>query len=120
MSVALVIILVVGAAGFFWLQRSRRQFRLVVRDGHVTVTHGWLPGPMLADYRSALRSVSHAVVEGHREEGGVRIGGDVDDFTLQRLRNIAALYPVGAFRASRRPEQRVAKATVVAAVSARE
>ncbi|MDX2009934.1 MAG: DUF3634 family protein [Myxococcaceae bacterium] len=118
MHVTVIVLLVVGVSAFFWLQRARRQFRLVVREGEVTVTHGWLPGPMLADYRSVLRNVPRAVVEGLREEGGVRIGGDVDDFTLQRLRNIAALYPVSAFRASRRPEQAVAGLTATALATA--
>jgi hypothetical protein len=73
---------------------------------------------MLADYRSALRQVREAVVEGHREEGGLQVTGDLDDFTMQRLRNIARLYPVGAFRASTRSERKAMQATAVAGLTA--
>jgi hypothetical protein len=119
MDVTLTLIIVVAGLGLvWWLRHSRRQFRLVVREGTVTVTHGWLPGPMLADYRSALRQVRQAVVEGHREEGGLRVTGDLDDFTMQRLRNIARLYPVGAFRASTRSERKAMQATAVAGLTA--
>ena len=51
-------IIVVGLAVVWWLRRSRRAFTLRVTNGAVTVVGGWLPGPMLADYRSALRTVS--------------------------------------------------------------
>jgi hypothetical protein len=111
-------IVAVGVALFLWLRRSRRAFALEVRDGIVVHVAGWLPGAMLADYRSALRAVTRGTVEGHLEEGGLRVtgSGDVDEFTLQRLRNIARLYPLAGLRASRAPEHQVAKAAATAAV----
>lgn len=111
-------ILVVGIAVVLWLRRSRRAFAVRVTKGDVRVVGGWLPGPMLADYRSALRGVSSGSVEGHFEEGGLRVvaSGGVDEFTEQRLRNIARLYPLAAFRASTRAERRALKATAGLAV----
>lgn len=112
-------IIVVGLAVVFWLRRSRRAFALRVTNGAVTVVGGWLPGPMLADYRSALRAVSSGSVEGHFEEGGLRVTalGGVDEHVEQRLRNIARLYPLAAFRASTRAERRALKATAGLAVA---
>lgn len=111
-------IIVVGLAVVFWLRRSRRAFALRVTNGAVTVVGGWLPGPMLADYRSALRTVSSGSVEGHFEEGGLRVtaSGGIDEFVEQRLRNIARLYPLATFRASTRAERRALKATAGLAV----
>lgn len=116
MGTALVI--AVGVVVFFVLRRGRRAFVLRVRDGEVTVASGWLPGPMLADFRSALRGIASGAVVGHREEGGVRVttSGDIDEGVEQRLRNITRLYPLGTMRASRANEARVAKATVTAAL----
>ncbi|MBE2249813.1 MAG: DUF3634 family protein [Myxococcus sp.] len=112
-------IIVAGLAVVFWLRRSRRAFALRVTNGAVTVVGGWLPGPMLADYRSALRAVSSGSVEGHFEEGGLRVtaSGGLDEHVEQRLRNIARLYPLAAFRASTRAERRALKATAGLAVA---
>jgi len=112
-------IIVAGLAVVFWLRRSRRAFALRVTNGAVTVVGGWLPGPMLADYRSALRGAPRGSVEGHFEEGGLRVtaSGGLDEHVEQRLRNIARLYPLAAFRASTRAERRALKATAGLAVA---
>lgn len=111
-----VLILAAGLGLFLFLRRGRRAFSLSVRAGEVTVVSGWLPGPMLADYRSALRDVPRGTVEGHFEEHGLRVtvSDSIDEFVEQRLRNIARLYPLSAFRASRTAEGRVLKATAAA------
>lgn len=112
------LIVAAGVALILFLRRGRRAFALSVRAGEVTLTSGWLPGPMLADYRSALRDVARGTVEGHFEEGGLRVttSDSIDELVEQRLRNIARLYPLSSFRASRVAERQVAKATAGAAV----
>ena len=112
------LVIAAGLGVILFLRRGRRAFALSVRAGEVTLISGWLPGPMLADYRSALREVVRGSVEGHFEEGGLRVttSDSIDELVEQRLRNIARLYPLSSFRASRTAERQVAKATVGAAV----
>jgi len=113
-----IVILVVGLGLVLWLRSARRAFVVTVTNGEVSLRKGSMPGAMLSDYRAALAKVSSGSVEGHFEEGGLRVvsSGDIDEFTEQRLRNIARLYPVASFRASRGPEQRALKATGVLAL----
>ncbi|MBM4784111.1 MAG: DUF3634 family protein [Archangiaceae bacterium] len=112
-----LVILAVGIAVVLWLRRGRRAFAVRVVNGELRVVGGWLPGPMLADYRSALRGLT-GLVEGHFEEGGLRVtvSGGIDEFVEQRLRNIARLYPMATFRASRKAEQQVLRGTAAVAL----
>ena len=113
-----IVILVVGLGLVFWLRSQRRAFVVAVKNGEVSVRKGFMPGAMLSDFRSALSKVSSGSVEGHFEEGGLRVSsaGEIDEFTEQRLRNIARLYPISSFRASRAPEQKALKATGILAL----
>jgi hypothetical protein len=113
-----IAILVVGLGLVFWLRSARRAFVVTVKNCEVTLEKGAMPGAMLSDFRSALAKVSSGSVEGHFEEGGLRVvaSGDVDELTEQRLRNIARLYPIASFRASRAPEHRALKATGILAL----
>lgn len=115
-----IAILVVGLGVVLWLRAGRRAFVVTVSNGEVTVRKGWMPGAMLSDFRAALAKVGSGSVEGHFEEGGLRVvaSGGIDEFTEQRLRNIARLYPLASFRASRAPEQKALKATGVLALFA--
>ncbi len=108
-----LVVLAIGAAIVLWLRSQRRAFVVVVTNGEVTVRSGWMPGAMLSDFRAALKSVPSGKVVGHFEEGGLRVvaSGAIDEFVEQRLRNIARLYPIGSFRASRAPEAEAAKTT---------
>lgn len=108
-----LVVVAVGLVVVWWLRRGRRAFVLSVSDGVVSVRSGWLPGAMLQDYQVALKGVRRGDVAGHFEEGGLRVvaGGEIDEFTEQRLRNIARLYPIASFRRSRKPEERALKAT---------
>lgn len=112
-----LIVIAVGVAVVLWLRRGRRAFVVHVQNGELRVVSGWLPGPMLADYRSALRGLSGSV-EGHFEEGGLRVtvAGGIDEFVEQRLRNIARLYPLASFRASRKAEHQVLRGTAAVAL----
>lgn len=112
-----LVIVAVGIAVVLWLRSGRRAFVLRAVNGELRVVSGWLPGPMLADYRSALRGLTGSV-EGHFEEGGLRVtvSGGIDEFVEQRLRNIARLYPLASFRASRKAEQQVLRGTAAVAV----
>ncbi|MER2561303.1 MAG: DUF3634 family protein [Myxococcaceae bacterium] len=112
-----LVVIAVGLALVLWLRRGRRAFVVRVVNGELRVVRGWLPGPMLADYRSALRGLSGSV-EGHFEEGGLRVtvSGGIDEFVEQRLRNIARLYPLASFRASRSAERQVLRGTAAVAL----
>jgi hypothetical protein len=97
----LVVLGLVLGAGYLLFQRSQQLFRISIRSGKQTVTHGYVPAGLLNDFGAAVRSVTRGEVRAHKAQGGARLGfsGDIDAGVAQRLRNIFGLYPLARLRA---------------------
>ena len=98
--IALVVIL--GIA--WWASRANELFYVSVRDGRVLVVRGAVPQALLNDFKAAVQKplVKRGSIKCVKTQAGGQIyaGGDIDDFTLQRLRNIFRIYPVSNLRAA--------------------
>lgn len=97
-----ILILVVAAIiGLLWYTGQRHLFEIEVRSGKLRVAHGHVPQGLLDDFASALRNVDRGKVFGHKTANGARLtfGGNIDEGTAQRLRNIFGLHPMAKLRA---------------------
>lgn len=107
-----LVVLAVGFAVFFWLQRQRDIVVVSVRDGRVHRVRGSAPGTLLSDFEAAVRGVRSGTIRVRKEEHAARLStSGIDEFTEQRLRNILRLYPLSSLRASTEAERSVLRHT---------
>lgn len=88
----LAIVALIWSAG-----RSRELFVLSVDEGRTTVRRGQPPGSLLEGLSDvfARAAVKRATVKIVKSDGRVRVEATgLDEFTLQRARNVLGTYPV--------------------------
>ena len=101
-----MLLLLVAAVlvAYVWSSRARELFCLSVRDGHVLVVRGRIPGGLLSDFRDVVSrpAVKRATIRAEKQEHGARlsVSGSIDEGREQRLRNIFRLYPLSNLRAA--------------------
>ncbi len=80
-----------------WAERRRELFYVSFRDGKLLLVRGRIPQALFNDFAEALRrqNIDRASVKAVRRPHAMElhIGGWLDDFQAQRLRNIFRLYP---------------------------
>ena len=102
----LVLVLVVGLLVFLWLRRGSELFSLSWRKGELRLVRGRIPPMLRSDFADALKQmkIERCDVVAQKAERGARLSGSgIDDFWMQRLRNIFQLYPVAQLRAAAPP-----------------
>ena len=102
----LVLVAAVALGLFLWFQRSTELFSLSWRNGELRLVRGRIPPMLRGDLADALKQmrIERCDLVARKEEQGARLsGGGIDDFSLQRLRNIFQLYPVAQLRAATAP-----------------
>lgn len=96
----LLVIAIVAAVWWSW--RGRELFCLSIRDGHVLIVRGRVPGGFLHETAEAVKRprVARATVRALKGEHGARLAfsGGLDEGRQQRLRNVFALYPASQLR----------------------
>lgn len=99
-----LLIVAVALVAYLWTSRTRELFCLSVREGHVLVVRGRIPGGLLSDIRDVVSKpvVRHATIRAVKQEHGARlsVSGGIDEGREQRLRNIFRLYPLSNLRAA--------------------
>lgn len=103
MEIVLVIAVALGL--FVWFQRTTELFTLSWRNGELRLVRGCIPPMLRSDLAQALTQmrVARCHLTARKEDQGARLSGNLDDFSLQRLRNIFQLYPVAQLRAATAP-----------------
>src|SRR5689334_3288649 len=100
----LAAIAAVALAAWLWSERKRELFFLSFRDGKLLVVRGRVPQALLNDFSDALRrqQVTRASIKAVRRPTGAQlsVGGEIDDFQAQRLRNLFRVYPVSNLSAA--------------------
>jgi hypothetical protein len=98
--VPILILVVAAIIGLLWYSGQRYLFEIEVRSGKLRVAQGRVPQGLLDDFASALRNVDRGKVRAHKTATGARLsfGGDIDEGTAQRLRNIFGLHPMAKLR----------------------
>jgi Protein of unknown function (DUF3634) len=99
----LLLVAEIGIAVYFWASRASELFCLSVRNGHVLVVRGRIPGGLLSDIRDVVSKpvVAHATIRAMKQEHGARLAvSGIDEGREQRLRNIFRLYPISNLRAA--------------------
>lgn len=106
-ALAIVALIAVGLAAYWWLRRQRELVVLSVRHGKMLVVRGQASSSMLQDFAAALKNTERGEVEVLREDRGAQLyaDGDIDEFLEQRLRNILRIHPAAAFRAPAQKEK---------------
>lgn len=101
-----MLVVAVALVVFLWLRRGSELFSLSWRKGELRLVRGRIPPLLRSDLADALRQmkIERCDVVARKEERGARLSGSgIDDFSLQRLRNIFQLYPVAQLRAAAAP-----------------
>jgi hypothetical protein len=104
--VQLLLVAAVALGLFLWFQRTRELFSLSWRTGELRLVRGSIPPMLRSDLADALKQmrVERCNLTARKEEQGARLSASgIDDFSLQRLRNIFQLYPVAQLRAATAP-----------------
>jgi hypothetical protein len=104
--VQLVFVIAVALVLFLWFQRTTELFALSWRNGELRLVRGRIPPMLRSDLAEALTQmrIGRCNVVARKEDQGARLTATgVDDFSLQRLRNIFQLYPVAQLRAATAP-----------------
>lgn len=102
----LLLVAAVALGLFLWFQRTRELFSLSWRTGELRLVRGSIPPMLRSDLADALKQmrVERCNLTARKEEQGARLSASgIDDFSLQRLRNIFQLYPVAQLRAATAP-----------------
>jgi hypothetical protein len=88
----------VALAALIWSAgRSRELFVLTIEQGRTRVRRGRAPAQLLEGLSDvfARANVEHATVKVVRSDGRARIDASgLDEFTLQRARNVLGTFPV--------------------------
>lgn len=90
---------------FFLARRELTVFHLVAERGAIRRARGRMPPEMMHDVRDVLaRAKASGTVTARIEDQRVvlRVGGDIDEATAQRLRNVAGRFPTARIRQSKR------------------
>jgi hypothetical protein len=102
MWVAVAAAVVLGA--WLWSERKRELFFLSFRSGKLLVIRGRVPQALLNDFSDALRrqQITRATLKAMRRPTGAQlsVGGEIDDFQAQRLRNLFRVYPLSNLSAA--------------------
>jgi Protein of unknown function (DUF3634) len=84
---------------------SQRLLDIQVDSGRITKLEGRAPGDLVHDVEDivATSKVSgRIVVQLEGDRAAVRVSGEIDEGTAQRLRNVVGRFPTARLRAARR------------------
>jgi hypothetical protein len=84
---------------------SRRLLDIRVDHGRVVKLEGRAPGDLVHDVEDVLARSSASgriVVQLEGNRAAVRVSGEIDEGTVQRLRNVVGRFPTARLRAARR------------------
>lgn len=84
---------------------SRRLLEIRVESGRVVKLEGRAPGDLVHDVEDVLtrsRASGTVIVRLEGDRAAVRVQGQFDEGTTQRLRNVVGRFPTARLRAARR------------------
>jgi hypothetical protein len=101
---------VIGLLAFLYaviaaVDASRRLLEIHVESGRVTKLEGRAPGELVNDVEDVLlrsRASGTVIVQLEGSRAAVRVEGQIDEGTTQRLRNVVGRFPLQRLRTSPR------------------
>jgi len=84
---------------------SRRLLDIRVEHGRVVKLEGQAPGDLVHDVEDVVarsKSSGRIEVQLDGDRAAVRVSGEIDEGTAQRLRNVVGRFPAARLRAARR------------------
>lgn len=103
--VAVIGLLAFGYLVFVGVDASRRLLEVRVESGRVVKLRGRAPGDLVHDVEDVLtrsRATGTVVVRIEGNRAAVRVEGQIDEGTKQRLRNVVGRFPTARLRTARR------------------
>lgn len=92
MRILIIILFLIAIAAL--ISRSRTLFVMDIENGELRVVNGDPPPRLVSDFRDAVRDVTRGTIKGRKSGDRLELsfGGQIDDGTAQRLRNILGVH----------------------------
>lgn len=102
--IVLACVVLAGIAGFV-LWRTLTFFELSFAAGNVTLVRGAIPPALLDEIRDIVKigKVDHGTIRVVKDSGDAKVvcSPELDDATIQRIRNVLARFPASKLRQAR-------------------
>lgn len=104
--IVVVVVIVVAAIVSVMAWRSLTLFELSIQDGKITIVRGAIPPALFDEIRDIVRigRVEHGTIRVVKDRGDAKLvcSPEMDDATVQRIRNVLGRFPAATLRTAGR------------------